>query len=105
MAKQTKAQREREAGRDLGAELLEAARQMKAGQRAKEHLVTVSEIARIRHKTALSQPQFAHLLGISPRTLQGWEQGRRLPNAAARTLLKIADRHPEIIRELVSKAG
>jgi len=40
-----------------------------------------------------------YLLGISKRTLQEWEQSRRSPSGAARTLTKIASRHPEIMRE------
>jgi putative transcriptional regulator len=41
----------------------------------------------------------------SKRTLQEWEQGRRQPSGAARTLLKIAERHPEVLRELAETAG
>ncbi len=42
-------------------------------------------------KTGLSQNAFAELLGVSVRTLQDWEQGRREPCGAAKTLLKIAE--------------
>ena len=52
-----------------------------------------------RTRLGLSQQQFANMLGISVRTLHDWEQGRREPSAPARTLLKIAARHPEIVRE------
>jgi len=52
-----------------------------------------------RTQLAMSQQQFASLLGVSVRTLHDWEQGRREPSGAARTLLKIAARHPEIVRE------
>lgn len=57
-------------------------------------------VAEARAKTGLSQERFAVLLGISPRTLRDWEQGRRSPSGAARTLLRIAATHPEILREL-----
>jgi putative transcriptional regulator len=57
-------------------------------------------IAQTRAKTQLSQSEFAGLLGISKRTLEHWEQGRRKPNGAAQTLLKIAQNHPEILRDL-----
>lgn len=57
-----------------------------------------------RSRTGLSQAQFAALLGISVRTLHDWEQGRREPSGAARTLLKIASRHPEVLREVLNEA-
>ena len=53
-----------------------------------------------RTQLAMSQQQFAAMLGVSVRTLHDWEQGRREPSGAARTLLKIAARHPEIVREM-----
>ncbi len=53
-----------------------------------------------RARTGLSQSRFAALLGISVRTLHDWEQGRREPSGAAKTLLRIAVRHPEVLREL-----
>ncbi len=57
-------------------------------------------VAEARAKTGLSQEKFAALLGVSPRTLRDWEQGRRSPSGAARTLLRIAARHPEVLREV-----
>lgn len=57
-------------------------------------------VAEARAKTGLSQDKFATLLGISPRTLRDWEQGRRSPSGAARTLLRIAAKHPEVLREV-----
>ena len=53
----------------------------------------------VREKLALSQSEFAALIGISPRTLQNWEQGHRRPEGAARALLRIAERHPEAVLE------
>ncbi|MCG9065051.1 helix-turn-helix domain-containing protein [Laribacter hongkongensis] len=89
---------ERDAGRDLGAELLEAVREMKAGRAARTTAVVVNPIAEARNKAGCSQSEFAKLLGVSPRTLQQWEQGRRQPTGAARTLIRIAMSHPEVLR-------
>jgi putative transcriptional regulator len=50
----------------------------------------------IREKTGLSQNRFAHLIGVSQRTLENWEQGRRRPAGPARALLKIVSAAPEI---------
>ncbi len=51
----------------------------------------------VRQKLKLSQAQFAGLIGISVRTLQNWEQGHRQPEGTARTLLRVAERHPEAV--------
>ncbi|EQD61364.1 helix-turn-helix domain-containing protein [mine drainage metagenome] len=56
-------------------------------------------VAAARAGTGLSQTAFAALLGVSVRTLQDWEQGRRTPSGAAQTLLRIAAQHPHIVRE------
>ena len=79
-----------EAKRDLAAELLQSVREMKAGQ-VRWCRRPSSRPAR---STGLSQSQFAALLGVSVRTLQGWEQGRKQPSGAARTLLAIASTNP-----------
>ncbi|HXK29720.1 MAG TPA: helix-turn-helix domain-containing protein, partial [Candidatus Binatia bacterium] len=52
--------------------------------------------------SGLSQAKFAALLGVSVRTLQDWEQGRREPNAAAKTLIKVAELHPAILRKIAA---
>ena len=46
-----------------------------------------------------SQAQFAQALGISLRTLQKWEQGEREPSGAAKSLIRIAQRHPKVLAE------
>ena len=88
-----------EATRDLAAELLQSVREMKAG-----HVQVVSSpVIEARKKTGLSQSQFAALLGVSVRTLQGWEQGRKQPSGAARTLLAIASMNPKALLAVACK--
>jgi putative transcriptional regulator len=87
------------AGEELGLKLLQSVREMKAGQAARTTKIELSEVAQARQKSGLSQAQFAEALGISKRTLQEWEQGRRAPSGAAQTLIRIAKRHPEVVRE------
>jgi putative transcriptional regulator len=88
-----------EAKRDLAAELLQSVREMKAGQVQ----VVSSPVIEARKKTGLSQSQFAALLGVSVRTLQGWEQGRKQPSGAARTLLAIASSNPKALLAVAGK--
>lgn len=57
----------------------------------------------IREKLGLSQTQFATLMGISPRTLQNWEQGHRHPEGTARALLRVAESHPEAVLEALHR--
>lgn len=90
---------ERDARRDIGSELLESVRQMTAGKRGAVHKIEVPQVVQARISAGLSQSQFAELMGVSVRTLQDWEQGRRNPSGAAMTLLRIAAKHPDIIRE------
>jgi putative transcriptional regulator len=91
---------ERDANRDIGAELLQSVREMKAGNRGRVHQIEVSPVMEARHKVGLSQAQFALLLGVSKRTLQDWEQGRREPSGAAKSLLKVAEKRPDVLREI-----
>lgn len=104
-------------------DLLQSVREMKAGQWTRKtefipqadgrirRLVTLSNgtierdellsaIVCTRLKSSLSQSQFAKLLGVSVRTLQDWEQGRKKPSGAASTLLKVAAKHPEVLLEV-----
>lgn len=115
--------------RDLNAELLQAVQEMKKNEWArktefitqpdgsvrrvitkrdgtieKDEIIPAekAEVAAARAATGLSQTAFAKLLGVSVRTLQEWEQGRKMPSGAAATLLKVASRHPEILQELAA---
>lgn len=62
-------------------------------------VTTANDVVRTRTKLGISQTKFARLLGISEDTLQNWEQGRRKPTGAAKVLLKIAARHPNVVLE------
>jgi len=90
----------RDAKRDIGAELLASVLEMKAGKTGRIHRIPLSEVTQARAKSGLSQSQFAQVLGVSMRTLQEWEQGRRKPSGAARALLSIAAKRPDVIREV-----
>ena len=73
---------------------------MRRGQAARVTEVRLPAAAEARAKTGLSQQDFADLLGVSARTLQDWEQGRREPTGAAKTLLRVAASHPKILLSL-----
>jgi putative transcriptional regulator len=82
--------------------LLQSVREMRAGRAVRTTKVEPNEVVQARENTGLSQAQFAEALSISKRTLQEWEQGRRSPSGAARTLIRIAMKHPEIVREALA---
>lgn len=115
--------------RDLNAELLQSLQELKRGEWARKTEFTTqpdgsirrvitrrdgtiekdeiipaeqAQVAAARAATGLSQAAFAKLLGVSVRTLQEWEQGRKVPSGAAATLLKVAARHPEVLQELAA---
>ena len=119
----------RDAGRDIGAELLQSVREMKAGHwtrkttfeplpdgsvrrtvlrvdgtvEKQEVLVGPQwQLMAARAQSGLSQSEFARATGVSVRTLQEWEQGRKVPSGAAQSLLKLISRHPELLAELAS---
>jgi len=91
--------------RDIGAEILAGIHEIKAFKKGNIQLRTteLSEPSApkvIRSKLKMSQSVFAGLLGVSTRTLQDWEQGRRSPQGPAIALLRIAEQHPEVFADL-----
>ena len=91
--------------RDIGSEILEGIKEIKAHKAGRVSLRS-SELKKpaspqvIRKKLNLSQSAFAGLMGVSLRTVQDWEQGRRQPSGPAKSLLRIAEQHPEVFQEL-----
>ncbi|MFA7532663.1 MAG: helix-turn-helix domain-containing protein [Castellaniella sp.] len=86
--------------RNIGTEILEGIQQIKRGEIGR--ITTVPSVAKIRGKTGLSQSGFARLIGVSVRTLQEWEQGRRAPSGPARTLLMVADKNPKALLDIAA---
>ncbi len=84
--------------RDIAKEILDGIREIKRGEHGR--VINVPSVTVIRERTGLSQSRFAQLLGVSVRTLQEWEQGRRAPSGAARTLLMIAHKNPKALVEV-----
>jgi len=84
--------------RNIGQEILDGLRELNRGKRGR--ISNVPDVAAVREKTGLSQARFSELLGVSVRTLQDWEQGRRAPSGAARTLLTIAYKDPMVLLEV-----
>jgi len=89
-------------GEALGLKLLQSVREMKSAQAGRITKVEPNEVVQARQGTGLSQAQFAEALSISKRTLQEWEQGRRLPSGAAQALIRIAKNHPEVVLEALA---
>jgi putative transcriptional regulator len=91
-----------EAERDVWQEVLDGVREIKSGGGKRSVVEPRSPIVRARLKAGLTQEQFAALLGVSKRTLEQWEQGRRKPSQAAKTLIKVAELHPEVLRKIAA---
>ena len=81
--------------RNFGREILDGIAELKSGQHGR--MTNVPSASSVRAKTGLSHRKCAALLGVSVRTLQEWEQGRRAPSGAARTLLMVAARNPRAL--------
>ena len=92
-----------EKSRDIPAEIVRGLKQILEGRAARKHHIEIPEALEARLASGLSQQKFADVLGVSSRTLQEWEQGRRKPSGAARSLLMIAKRRPEVLREVFAE--
>ena len=93
------------ADRNLGAEILDGLNEIKKfkqgnGGRRSQELTEPAPPRAIRLKLNMSQSAFAGLMGVSVRTLQDWEQGRREPQGPAIALLRIADQRPDVFNQL-----
>ena len=93
------------AKRDIGQEILEGIREIKdykAGKKVMRvrSLKAPSSPKVIRQRLKLSQSAFAGLMGVSLRTVQDWEQGRRNPSGPALPLLRIAEQKPDVFLHL-----
>ena len=91
---------ERDVKRDVWQETLEAVRSIKSGHVGLMETVELPPVVEARQKAGLSQSRFAELLGVSVRTLQDWEQGRRKPSRAAMSLIQIAKQRPDVLHEV-----
>jgi putative transcriptional regulator len=89
-------------GEKLGLKLLQSVREMKARKFERVTEIPANEVVLARQGVGMSQAEFASALCISKRTLQEWEQGRRSPSGAAQALVRIASRHPEVLREALA---
>ena len=91
-----------EAERNIWQEVLDGVREIKAGGGKRVVVEPRSAIVRARLRAGLTQALFAALLGVSKRTLEQWEHGRREPSGAAKTLIRVAELHPEVLRDLAA---
>lgn len=66
---------------------------------SRKYEVRPPDIKMVREKLQVTQKEFAMLIGVSTRTLQNWEQGRRKPEGPANALLKVATKNPKAVLE------
>lgn len=96
--------------KELFDELLESVRQggeILRGERppSRSFYFEETDVRSLREKHGLSQSRFATMMGISVGTLRNWEQGRRKPEGSARVLLKVVERHPEAVFDVVASGS
>ena len=78
---------------------IKEAGEIKAGRRTASHTYEIKppDIKSVREKLNVSQNEFALMIGVSVRTLQNWEQGRRKPEGPAKALLRVASKNPQAV--------
>ena len=78
---------------------IKEAKEIKAGQKEPNRVIEIKppDIKSVREKLNVSQSEFALMIGVSLRTLQNWEQGRRKPKGPAKALLCVAARNPRAV--------
>ncbi len=91
--------------RNIGLETLDGIKEIKKYKKGEiqlqvRTLTDPSPTQEIRKKLELSQSSFAGLMGVSVRTIQDWEQGRRSPKGPAKSLLRVAEQHPEVFADI-----
>jgi putative transcriptional regulator len=91
--------------RNIGLEILNGIKEIKAFKEGKANLVTrvlsePSHPKEIHARLNLSQSAFAGLMGVSVRKVQDWEQDRREPSGPAKSLLRIAEQHPDVFLDI-----
>lgn len=89
-----------EESRDPWAETIQGLKDYKRGRVGRTTMVKLSPVVEARVKSGLSQARFAEMLGVSVRTLQDWEQGRREPSGAAKSLIRIAEQRPDVLKQV-----
>ena len=78
---------------------IKEAGEIRSGRKAPSRMYEIKppEIKTVREKLNVSQNEFALMIGVSVRTLQNWEQGRREPEGPAKALLRIASKNPQAV--------
>lgn len=85
-----------------GQELLDDILAIKAGAPHRRYTPEQLLVLIVRKDLNKSQPEFAKLLGVPVGTIRDWEQGRKQPGSAAITLLKVAEKYPDILEEIAA---
>ncbi len=91
--------------RNIGEEVLQAIRDIKAGRGKRTIVFRPNDVARVREKLKITQSQLATIVGVSVRTLREWEQGRRRPKGAAVAFLAIASARPDVVQDVLRIAN